>query len=196
MSSNPLFNSGRSVRACVCACVSPPVRAFRCLLRVVLHTYVRPTQPVTLDCNVLFPLGDPDTSTAVLSTLNQFAASVAPSTCDPFIREETFKADVITSLSPALGARVAAGEFLQNNTQEFMRGSTQGVCAAAVCLACRCREGIVPGAGGGYGADVAQGSECGTYATVFQAQDDLRYIILFISIITMLILLAVRARGA
>jgi hypothetical protein len=148
---------------------------------------------VTLDCNVLFPLGDPDTSTAVLSTLNQFAASVAPSTCDPFIREETFKADVITSLSPALGARVAAGEFLQNNTQEFMRGSTQGVCAAAVCLACRCREGMLVGAGGGYGVNVPQEGECDTYRDNFQAQDDLRYIILAISVCTMLILLGVRA---
>ena len=160
-------------------------------LHGLLLTYIAVAQPVTLNCPVLFPLSDPASVPIVLSTLAQLSASVSPASCDPFIRQEAFKPDVMNADSASLGARVAAGLFA-NNTASFMQGSTQDICAAAVCHACFCRENMLAAGGGGFGTGLPGESVCTAYSAAFYAQDRLRYIILGISIATMTLLLTVR----
>ena len=147
---------------------------------------------MTLDCQTLFPLADEAAWPPVLKTLEVLAAVVSPPECDPFISDGAFKTNVMTSTAASTGDLVARGTFV-NSTADFMSGSLRGSCAASVCLSCLCREHAQPGAGGGYGADVTGlGELCTGNADAFVGQDELRYIVLGISICSMVLLLLVR----
>ena len=149
-------------------------------------------QPATLDCQTLFPLNDEAAWPPVLTTLEALAAVVSPPACDALINKGAFTANVMTSTAAAVGDLVARGTFL-NSTADFMSGSLQGSCAASVCYTCLCRERAEGGAGGGYGAGViGQGGMCTRYTDAFRGQDDLRYIIIGISLGAMILLLLVR----
>ena len=178
---NPLFDTGRLVRSSLMHSVWPA------------PAYVaRSLQPVTLDCQTLFPLVDEAAWPPVLETLGKLAAVVSPQECDALIAEGAFKANVMTSTSSSVGNLVARGAF-SNSTADFMSGSLRGSCAASVCFSCFCRERTQAGAGGGYGEGVTGQDElCVQYTDAFRGQDELRYIILGISIGTMILLLSVR----
>ena len=147
---------------------------------------------MTLDCTVLFPLADELAAPTVLTTLGELSASLSHDVCDPFIREETFKQNVMSKDSATIGQELAAGAYL-NNTATFLGGSLPGACAATACMTCFCREGMFAGAGGGYGASVRdEQNVCATYHATFRAQDELRYITLGISVAAMVVLLVAR----
>jgi hypothetical protein len=178
---NALFNTGRAVRA--------PRLRMPC--RLSSHAPFLP-QPVALDCTVLFPLDDEFSIPTVLTTLGELAASLSHDTCDPLIREEEFKTNVMTKASATIGLELAQGVYL-NNTADFLGGSLPGACAATACMVCFCREGMLEGAGGGYGAAVPdEDNMCAPYHAAFRAQDELRYITLGISIAAMAVLLTAR----
>ena len=135
----------------------------------------------------------------MLTTLESLAAVVSPPACDALINKGAFTANVMTSTAASVGDQVARGTFL-NSTADFMGGSLHGSCAASVCYTCLCRERAQAGAGGGYGDGVTGlGEMCTRYTDAFRGQDDLRYIIIGISLGAMILLLLVRCsagRGA
>ena len=179
---NPLYNTGRLVRNIM----SRTSRA--------CHTPANPArspQPATLDCQTLFPLNDEAAWPPVLASLEALAAVVSPPACDLLINKGAFTVNVMTSTAAAVGDLVARGTFL-NSTADFMSGSLQGSCAASVCYTCLCRERVDGGAGGGYGAGVTgQAGMCARYSDAFRGQDDLRYIIIGISLGAMILFMLV-----